>query len=304
MTMKQQLIVTLTVLLLCQASMTLADETHQHHDEHEEQYSLVIGDDIASSTGIKTDISRPHRIKQTARLYGNLTTAPEQTSHVRARFSGVIHSVAVNIGDKVEAGDLLAIVESNGSLKNYEIRSPISGSVIQRHANVGEVARDQVLLSIVNTDYLWAELRVFPSQQTSLRADQHVFISDGTLRFDTKITHILPAEQSSPYRIARVRINNIDDRWFPGQLVQADVVIKEFDPILALRKSALQSLDDKLGVFVKEAEVYRFIPIETGRSDADFIEVISGISADTEYVVTNSYLLKADIEKSESSHDH
>ena len=302
--MKQQLIVTLTVLLLCQASMTLADEAHQHHDEHEEQYSLVIGDDIASSTGIKTDISRPHRIKQTARLYGNLTTAPEQTSHVRARFSGVIHSVAVNIGDKVEAGDLLAIVESNGSLKNYEIRSPISGSVIQRHANVGEVARDQVLLSIVNTDYLWAELRVFPSQQTSLRADQQVAISDGTLRFDTKITHILPAEQSSPYRIARVRINNIDDRWFPGQLVQADVVTKEFDPILALRKSALQSLDDKLGVFVKEAEVYRFIPIETGRSDADFIEVISGISADTEYVVTNSYLLKADIEKSESSHDH
>jgi hypothetical protein len=40
--MKQQLIVTLTVLLLCQASMTLADEAHQHHDEHEEQYSLVI----------------------------------------------------------------------------------------------------------------------------------------------------------------------------------------------------------------------------------------------------------------------
>ncbi|CAA0119435.1 efflux RND transporter periplasmic adaptor subunit [Zhongshania aliphaticivorans] len=302
--MKQRLIVSFTALLFCQASMALADGAHQHHDENEEQFSLVIDDDIASRAGIKTAVLGAHKIKQTARFYGKLTTAPEQTSHIRARFSGVIHSVAVNIGDKVNTNDKLAIVESNESLKNYEIRSPIRGTVIQRHANAGEMARDQVLLSISNTDYLWAELRVFPSQQISLRADQSAYIRADNQSLATRIAHILPAEGSSPYRIARVRVSNADGVWFPGQLIQADVVVNEVDAILAVRKAALQSLDDKLGVFVKEAEVYRFIPLELGRGDADFVEVISGISADTEYVVTNSYLLKADIEKSESSHEH
>ena len=39
-------------------------------------------------------------------------------------------------------------------------------------------------------------------------------------------------------------------------------------------------------------------------SDGRFIEVISGIEIGERVVATNSYLIKADLEKSEAGHDH
>ena len=41
-----------------------------------------------------------------------------------------------------------------------------------------------------------------------------------------------------------------------------------------------------------------------GRRDASFVEVLAGLEPGTVYVTANSYLIKADIEKSGASHDH
>ncbi len=38
--------------------------------------------------------------------------------------------------------------------------------------------------------------------------------------------------------------------------------------------------------------------------DAENVEVLGGLEPGTEYVTGNSYLIKADIEKSGASHDH
>ena len=44
--------------------------------------------------------------------------------------------------------------------------------------------------------------------------------------------------------------------------------------------------------------------LELGRSDGVYSEVLSGLKAGDSYVVDNSYLIKADIEKAGASHDH
>jgi cobalt-zinc-cadmium efflux system membrane fusion protein len=44
--------------------------------------------------------------------------------------------------------------------------------------------------------------------------------------------------------------------------------------------------------------------LELGRRDAERVEVLGGLRAGTEFVTGNSYLIKADIEKSGASHDH
>ena len=44
--------------------------------------------------------------------------------------------------------------------------------------------------------------------------------------------------------------------------------------------------------------------LELGEADADWIEVTGGLKPGAEYVLENSYLIKADIEKSGASHDH
>ena len=49
--------------------------------------------------------------------------------------------------------------------------------------------------------------------------------------------------------------------------------------------------------------MYEFAPLVLGRSDKNYIEVIDGLSKDAEYVNKNSYLIKADILKSEVEDD-
>lgn len=58
------------------------------------------------------------------------------------------------------------------------------------------------------------------------------------------------------------------------------------------------------GVFIKEGESYRFLPLTLGRMDDHYVEVLDGLEEGQQYVNQNSYLIKADIEKSEAEHEH
>jgi len=55
---------------------------------------------------------------------------------------------------------------------------------------------------------------------------------------------------------------------------------------------------------VKDGDQYEFQSVSIGRSDGTIAEVLSGLDLGTPYVVGNSYLVKADIEKSSAEHDH
>jgi cobalt-zinc-cadmium efflux system membrane fusion protein len=44
--------------------------------------------------------------------------------------------------------------------------------------------------------------------------------------------------------------------------------------------------------------------LELGKRNKQWVEVLSGIEPGSEYVTKNSYLIKADIEKSGASHAH
>ena len=44
--------------------------------------------------------------------------------------------------------------------------------------------------------------------------------------------------------------------------------------------------------------------LELGRENSEWVEVLGGLEPGAEYVTDNSYLIKADVEKSGASHDH
>ncbi len=73
---------------------------------------------------------------------------------------------------------------------------------------------------------------------------------------------------------------------------------------LAVRRAGIQGFRDFQVVFARFGDTYEVRMLELGISDAEWIEVTGGLSAGTEYVTGNSYLIKADIEKSGASHDH
>lgn len=277
------------------------DDDHAHHDE--EKRDIHIEEALARKIGIKTESAQARTIHQNIIAYGKLNTGPEQLSHIRARYSGLIKSVSANIGARVNAGDPLAEVESNESLRAYSIRSPISGIVVQRHANTGEVTQDQILFSVANFETLWAELRIYSSQRELVSAGQKVHFHVDDLYIHGEISHIVPALEN-PWQLARIQVNNRELVLSPGLLIEGKISISQSDAAVAVVYDAVQTIDGEQGVFVVEDENYHFRPLILGKADHDYVEVLSGLHTGENYVSENSYVLKADLEKSGAEHHH
>jgi cobalt-zinc-cadmium efflux system membrane fusion protein len=266
----------------------------------------TIADAIARDSGIETAIAGPGRISDTLTLYGAIATDLTRVREIQGRFPGVIRSVAKRIGDSVRAGDVLATIESNESLQTYSVTAPIAGVVTARHAEPGEQTGAEPLFEIVDLSTVWAELSVFSRDRARLAqgAAVHV-VADNGAEIDGTIDYLSPVgNRASQSVTARVVIDNADGRWTPGQFVEGRVNVSEAPVAIAVPASALQRFRELDVVFAKVGDVYEVRMVTLGRRDAEHVEVLGGLAPGTEYVVANSYLVKADIEKAGASHDH
>jgi len=260
--------------------------------------------ETAQRQSVKTRTVSAGQIAVTTRVYGNVVVSPDRISQVKARFPGQITSVKVAYGDRVKDGQVLATVESNSSLQTYSVRAPISGVITAKYASSGEVAADQALFTITDTSTLWAELKVFPKQAQSIATGQTVRLGGADSTVQSSIQQLLPNTQQAPYLIARVPLKDTEQTWFPGMMVEADVTIQQKDADIRVPNSAIQRLNDNQIVFIKVGDQYELRPLEVGLSDKNYTEVKSGLRQGDEIVVGNSYLIKADLEKSGAAHAH
>lgn len=282
-----------------------AGETDDHdHDEHTETLSTEIPQEYSASSGIRIGIAAPGKLSRTIRAYGRVAMPPGQISHIRARYEGLLKEVAVDVGDVVKAGDLLAKVESNDSLTNYAILSPIDGTVTQRHANAGELAADQVLFSVADQNKLWVEFRIFESQLADVRQGQIASIASETQTTVTEIRSIIPSLDEHPFVIALAMLDNTHNSWSPGMFVTGDIEVEKVDAQLVIENKAIQTMEGRTGIFIQNNDHYEFRPLSTGKRDSQFTEVLSGLSPGERYVKEMSFLVKADIEKAGAEHEH
>jgi len=281
------------------------DDHHGHHDEHEDEAPHVnISPETAAGAGIEVRPVAAGIIERRLRVFGALVAAPEQRSEVHARFPGLVTAVNVNLGQRVARGQVLATVESNQSLQDYDLRAPIDGVVQHRHANPGEVAGEAPLLVLLDSTSLWAELKIFPGQRGEVAVDQSARIESDHRSAEATIEHLVPADDDGPFSIARLRVDNADGIWLPGDRVVARILVERVEVPLVVDNRALQQIDGETVVFVQSGDRFEPRPVELGRRDGDRSEVLAGLSAGEVYVVENSYLIKADLEKSGAGHQH
>lgn len=265
---------------------------------------LEISSGIAQRMGVGVATADSETLHETIRLYGNIVPDPNQVSHIHARYTGIIQQIELNLGDYVESGQLVAVIQANNSLQNYEVRAPISGIVVDIHANPGELADTESLLTIANYGTVWAELNLFPGQIQRVRAGQMVTIRSGQFETTSNIRYLNPGEGGSPYVVSRAPIDNSEQIWTPGLLVEGEVSVAEYQVDLAVDNRALQSFRDWDVVFIRIGDVYEIRPLELGRTDGRYTEVLGGLDPGDTYVVENSFLMKADLEKSGAEHSH
>ncbi|WP_308937215.1 efflux RND transporter periplasmic adaptor subunit [Duganella vulcania] len=67
---------------------------------------------------------------------------------------------------------------------------------------------------------------------------------------------------------------------------------------------AIQTVDGKPVVFVKEAAGFRAQPVTPGRSDGKLTEIVQGLAAGARYAAAGSFVLKAELGKDGAEHAH
>jgi cobalt-zinc-cadmium efflux system membrane fusion protein len=283
-----------------------ANATHEWAYESFEGRTEIAAE-VARASGVEVATAGPARIQETLILHGTVVPDPQRVYRLRARYPGVVREVRTQIGEHVRAGETLAIIESNESLQRYPLVAPAAGVVVTRDANPGVNAGEEPLITLVDLSTVWVELASFQHDMGRIKPRQQVRIRDvdGHLNAAGHVASIAPVgSAASQSMTVRVVLPNPDDHWRPGLFVTGEVTVAENDVPLAVRRSALQTFRDWQVVFEQHQDLYEARPLELGRRDEEWVEVLEGLAPGARYVTANSYLIKADIEKSGASHVH
>lgn len=256
---------------------------------------------VAEALKIATEIAGPATLKETISVFGNVIPHPDLERDVQARFDGVVTDVQVTFGQAVEAGQTLFTVESNESLKSYSVKAPIKGVITELDARPGQQTGNKILAKILDNRRVVIELAIFPESLSKVKTGAPVTIQFGDAEYHTRIEQIALAANTNQSVTARATL----DQSLPmGALVKAQIQIDEHEVPLAVKRSGLQTFRDFTVVYVQIGDDYEVRMLELGREAEDWVEVLGGLEPGTRYVTENSFVIKADIEKSGASHDH
>ncbi len=263
---------------------------------------------VAETAGIKVEKAGPASIEDVIDVTGVISLNEDRNARVGGRFPGIIRSVTKTVGQSVRAGEVLAVLDRNVALQDYAVVSPIDGVVVARRANIGSAtATDTVLFEIADLSTVWAELHLFGRDRERVRVGQPVIVEshDKITRAEGKVAYVTPvAEAASQAVVIRVVLDNKDSQWFPGTFVRGLLTVSERKVPVSVKNSGLQRFRDFTVVFAQVSDTYEVRMLELGASDGTRTEVLGGIEPGQAYVAENSFLIKADIEKSGASHDH
>ena len=262
----------------------------------------------AEAGGVKVEVAGPATMGEAVTLSGRIEVTPEGKGEVRAWYPGRIMSLRGELGQMVRKGQILARVESSESLQTYSIPAPISGQIIEKNSNVGDVAYDRPIFVIADPTKLHAELFVYPRDSERVRVGQKVEVRSlsGADRILATVESILPSvDVTSQTQLAHVHLpDGAGPAWRPGLGVEGGVTVASRPVALAVRTRAIQRFRDFDVVFARIGDTYEVRMLELGVRTPEWTEVLGGLEPGTTYVTDGAFLIRADIEKSGASHDH
>ncbi len=282
-------------------------QTHRWQYESPEA-RVELSPEAEKASGVVVETVGPAKIKATLKANGRVVPNEDQMKHVVPRYPGVLKVVLKRLGDKVSKDEVLAAVESNESLQRYEIKSDLAGTIIEKHAVPGEfVSEGEAIFIVADLSSVWVDLNIYRQDAARVKTGQSVMIDggDGFHKDKGTIAYISPyGSESTQTLLVRVALPNPDGEWRPGLFVTGEILLEEVEVPLAVKASAVQTFRDWTVLFVNEGNFFEPLVIKPGRSDGEWVEIVSGLKPGMRYVAENSFLIKADILKSGATHDH
>jgi cobalt-zinc-cadmium efflux system membrane fusion protein len=257
--------------------------------------------------GISVERAGPGSIDAFTELPGEVRPNGDRLAHIVARYPGVVRDVRRTVGDRVKAGDVLAIVEASTSLAPYSLTTAIDGIVIDKHITKGEaIDAEKGAFVVADLDDVWIDLAVYQKDLDKVAVGQRVRISAGKELppAEGAISYITPTvDPPTRTATARVVLDNRDRRWRPGMFVTGRV-LAPFRADLVVPLAAIQTYEGSSVVFAERPGGFAPRPVILGARGESQVAVLSGLEPGERYVATGSFLIKAELGKSEAEHGH
>ncbi len=286
---------------------------HEEHDGHGKEGHVEMTPEQRKNANIGIEEAGEAKIKTSLSVYGKVAANEEAMAHLMPRFPGIVKAVKKRLGDKVAKGELLAQVESNESLKVYDVVSELAGTIIHKDITLGEFVKDdKTIFTVADLSTVWIDLSVFRQDFKLLSEGQAIEIhagdgshTDEAKPIDAKISYISPfGTEGTQTMLARAVVENTTGDLRPGLFVSGEIITGEVEAPVAVKSGAIQTLKDKTVVFVEEGDAFEAREVELGVKDSERVEITSGLLPGDKYVAVNSFIIKAEIGKGEAAQEH
>ncbi len=203
------------------------------------------------------------------------------------------------------AGRAAAVRVAEVNLENTYIKAPFDGTILTKNADVGEmvtpfassISSKGSVVTLADMNSLEVEADVSEANIYKVRFEQPCQIIldayPGT-RYAGYVKKIVPtADRARATVLTKVAFNEIDDRVLPEMSARVHFLINNGQPesspettALAIPKEAVTSRNGQKIVFRIDGQYVTAIPVETGRELGKTVEILSGLSAKEQVVLS------------------
>ena len=249
---------------------------------------------------------------------GSATFAYQAERTLTAQAAGTVTSINVQEGSEVAKDDIIlglsgddlteSIQSASESLRsaeismqnlqdamnNYTITAPISGTIIEKDAKVGDAVKAGDTLCIVyDLSYLEMSINVDELQISSISVGQQVQITADAVPDKTYVGTVTRVSMkgasnsgTTTYPVT-IRIDDTDGLR-PGMNANAEIVVAEAKNALVVPNAAVMRGSYVLvtkdspsaanaDTTMEAPEGFVYVPVKTGVSDDDYTQIVSGI---------------------------
>ena len=200
--------------------------------------------------------------------------------------------------------DLKEIATKKDTSSLLEIRAPMDGTLVERHAVMGEAVEPTTqLFALTDLSDLWCWIDVYEDEIDRVKPGQKVsFTISGrekpVFRGQVELVSFSVNQATRTVRV-RAELANIDGLLLANQFGRALIDIGAPHDAVLVPKDAIQEAEESAVVFVPLGEGrYRPIRVDTRPfEDPEFIEISRGLGPGRAIVTTGSFLLKSEMLK-------
>lgn len=344
---------------------------------HGEEESLKLSVEAIEAAGIKVEELAAQEISEQLIVTATIRPNQDRITHVAPRVPGRIVKVHVNLGDRVKAGQVLAVLDSldvgeahsgylqaktqlavakadferaeklhsdqiiaqkdhlrahaeyekakasfaaagdklrmlgvgttpaddGRAVSTFPLTTPFAGTVIEKHAILGELAQpDKLIFTVADLSKLWIEANLFEKDlgrvKTGAEAEVTVAAYPDQV-FRGKLTYIAAMVDKETRTIqARLEVANPDGRLKPEMFASAAIRTGGKGRGLLLPEDAVVLMDGKATVFIEERGGFEPRTVELGDRLRGRVVIKAGLQAGERVVTAGTFALKARVQKS------